>query len=259
LKRSKTIENQKTIIVLFSYLLFLKITIAPLCLLLAYQFYQEKKTRLFLLITTSAFVVLWIAKNTVLTGYPFFSIVYFKYSCDWLVPETLVNYFNTSIKNHEFASIPNYKHLSVFDRFSFWIKFDGINGIFNKGILVLFLIAPFTKKIKTVFEYKVLYILLAIHFIVVFLSSPQFRFFLIEFIFLTALVFSDLVSKLNLKYSVVKTILLIAAILPIVSIYFINLKSLTKNKHNQQFEKLYFSQVFLPEKNSKYALSLIHI
>jgi len=253
LKPSKTIENQKIIIVLFAYLLFLKITIAPLGLLLVYQFYQERKIRFFLLITILIFTVLWIAKNTILTGYPLFSMVNIKYPCDWIVPETLVNDFNSSIENHEFSSVSKFKNLSVLEKFFIWIQLDGINRIFNIGILLLFFIAPFTKKIRTVFEYKVLYLLLFIHFIIVFLLSPQFRFFLAEFIFLTVLVFSDVLNKLKINYQLVKTILLMVALLPIISIYFIDLKSLTKNKHLQEFEKISLSQILLPEKNSKYS------
>lgn len=253
LKIAKTIENQKIIIILFIYLIYLKITIAPLCLLLLYQFYQEKKIRLFLLITIIIFNVLWIAKNTILTGYPLFSVIYFHYSCDWMVPEIVVNAFNHSIQNHEFSLISNLKNLSNFEKLSIWIQLDGINRIFNIGILLLFFVAPFTKNIRSIFEYKVLYLLLLIHFIVVVLTSPQFRFFLVEFIFLTALVFSDILNKLKINYQLVKGIVLISAALPVISIYFIDLKSLTKNKYNQEFEKISLSQILIPEKNSKFS------
>lgn len=253
LKTSQTIDNQKTIVLLFIYLVFLKITIAPLFLLLLYQFYQIKKTRSFLLITLFIFTILWIAKNTILTGYPLFSLVYIQYPADWTVPEKLVNVFNESIKNHEFVSVSNLNNLSVIEKFSIWIKFDGINRIFNVGIILLFFLALFTKKIGSVLEYKLLYLLLFIHFIVVFLSSPQFRFFLVEFIFLTVLVFSDILNKLKINYRFIKATLFIGVLLPVISIYFINLKSLTKNKYNQEFEKISLSQVLLPEKNSKYS------
>jgi hypothetical protein len=253
LKTTKTIENQKIIIVLLTYLMFLKITIVPLCLLLIYQFYQEKKIRIFLVTTIFIFTIIWITKNTILTGYPIFSVIYFHYSCDWVVPEILVNSFNHSIQNHEFSSVSNFKNLSILEKFSIWIQLEGINRIFNIGIILLFFVAPFTKNIRTVFEYKVLYLLLLIHFIVVFLSSPQFRFFLLEFIFLTALVFSDVLNKLKINYQLVKGILVISAAMPVISIYFIDLKTLTKNKYNQEFEKISLSQIFLPEKNSKYS------
>ncbi len=253
LKTTKTIDNQKIIIVLFVYLVFIKITIAPLSLLLLYHYYQEKKIRIFLLVTIAIFSILWIAKNTILTGYPLFSVVYIYSSCDWIVPEKLVNVFNYSIKNHEFLSVSRLKNLSVLEKFSMWIQFDGINRIFNVGIILLFFLALFTKKIRCFFEYKILYLLLLIHFVVVFLSSPQFRFFLVEFIFLTVLVFSDILNKLKINYQIVKATLFISVILPVISIYFINLKSLTKNKHNQEFEKISLSQIFLPEKNSIYS------
>jgi hypothetical protein len=253
LKTTKTIDNQKIIILLFVYLVFLKITIAPLSFLLLYQYYQEKKTRIFLLITVFIFTVLWMAKNTILTGYPLFSMIFIHFSCDWIVPEKLVNVFNYSIKNHEFTSVSNFKNLSVLEKFYIWVQFGGINRIFNVGILLLFLVAPFTKMIRTFFEYKVMYLLLLIHFVVVFLLSPQFRFFLAEFIFLTVLVFSDILNKLKVNYQIVKATLFISVMLPVISIYLIDLKSLTKNKHNQEFEKISFSQIFIPEKNSKYS------
>ena len=47
-------------------------------------------------------------------------------------------------------------------------------------------------------------------------------------------------------------ILFISVISPIFLIYFINLKSLTENKFNQEAEKLSWQQIYLPEPNTKF-------
>lgn len=252
LKENKTIEDIKTIILLFVFLCFIKITIAPLGLLLLFLFYKEQKGIVFCFIISLTFGILWMAKNIILTGYPLYPFDYLSIRTDWSVPVKLVENINNMIKNHEFLQIKNYKSLSVFEKFMIWIRFGGINSIFNKGIILLFLLVPFVKKIRTITRYKVLYLVLLVHFIFVFIISPQFRFFLAEFIFLASLLLSEIINRLKINYRIVNYGLISAVILPLFLIYFIDLKSLTDNKLNQDSEKISWKQVYLPEKNSKY-------
>lgn len=253
LEEEKKAETIKIITILLAYLTFIKITILPLGLLLIYLFYKEKKDRVFIAATLFIFGFLWVAKNSILTGYPLYSLTCFPLDCDWVVPEKLIENINYSIRNHEFLGITGFKNISLFEKFIIWIQFDGINRVFNVGIVVLFLIAPFTKKIWQNTGYRILYLLLLVHFITIFMLSPQFRFFLAEFIFLSALVCSDILNRLKINQQLIKVTLTVAVLLPVFLIYFINLKSLTTNKLNQDFEKISFSQIYLPEKNSKYS------
>jgi hypothetical protein len=249
---NKTADDIKIIVLLFVFLAFIKITIAPLGLLLIFLFWREKRGAGFFITTSFVFGSLWMAKNIFLSGYPLYPFAHFPIDLDWTVPKKVLVDFNHIVKNHEFLAISHFADLSYWDKFLLWMQFGGINGIFNKGIVLLFALAPFTQKMRTIFEYRLLYVALLIHFITIFLMSPQFRFFLPEFIFLSALVLSDILNRMKTHPKWVASGLLAAAFLPVFAIYFINLKSLTTNRLNQDPEKVSWQQLYLPEKNSKF-------
>jgi hypothetical protein len=132
------------------------------------------------------------------------------------------------------------------------MSFGGINGIFNKGIIVLLLVFPFLNLFRNYLQYRILYICILMHFITIYFISPQFRFFLIDFIFLASVTLAEIVIFLKLKIKQLELLLLIPIITPIFLIYFIDLKSLTENKYNQQAEKVSWQQIYLPAQNSKF-------
>jgi hypothetical protein len=252
LKEQKSIDDIKIISLLFLYLVFIKITILPLGLLFVFLFYEEKKGLVFFVFSSVFTFSLWALKNYILTGYLLFPFDILAIDCDWLVPSKLVNNLNNMIKNHEFLVVKNYKILSLIDKFKLWIQFKGINSIFNKGIILLFLITPFTKKMQSNYNYKLLYVTLLFFFIIVFIVSPQFRFFLAAFLFLATVLLSDIFNRLKINASTFLALLLVAVLLPLITNYIVDLKSLTANKLNQQTDKINFTQLLLPEQNSKY-------
>lgn len=252
-KEEKTFGEIKYIMLLGIFLLFIKMSIAPLALLLVFLWIKERKGLTFLTVSGSVFGIIWVLKNTILTGYPLFPFSGLAVDFDWTVPKELVNNINEVIRDHEFLKIPNYKQLSFVEKFLIWIQFGGINSIFNKGIIVLFVVAPFTQKFKTIKAYRILYFLLLIHFAFILIVSPQFRFFLPEFIFLSALVISDIANRIKIKSQTTQWIVIAAAVLPLILIQLIDLKSLTDNKFNQHSETINSAMILLPSKNSKYA------
>lgn len=252
LKNEITKNEIKIIILLFLFLCFAKITIAPFGLLIFYLIYNDKKQILFFLLSGLVFGILWILKNTILNGFPFYSLSFLSYKCDWIVPEKLMESLNFMIQNHEFIGINNFQNLTIFEKFKIWLSFGGINGIFNKGIIMLFFIIPFLKIFRKNMKLRVLYVFILIHFITVYFLSPQFRFFLIDFIFLASVTLAQIIHFLKLTLKQVEIILISSAILPVFFIYLIDLNSLTENKFNQETDKLSWQQIYLPEKNSKF-------
>jgi hypothetical protein len=252
LKEQLPDQEIKTTLILFLFLCFIKITIAPIGLLIFYLIYKDKKQTVFFLCSGLVFGILWVLKNTILTGFPFYSFSFLPYPCDWIVPKKLVASLNFMIQNHEFLGIPGFKNLSIVEKFKIWFGFGGINGIFNKGIVALFIVVPFLKIFRENLKFKILYFFIEIHFLSVYFLSPQFRFFLIDFVFLASIVFLEIVNYLEIKIKQVEIILLIGVILPVFIIYFIDLKNLTENKFNQKAEKLSWQQIYLPEENSKF-------
>jgi hypothetical protein len=82
--------------------------------------------------------------------------------------------------------------------------------------------------------------------------SPQFRFFLAEFIFLTAILCAESSNYFTKSPIPVFSALIAAALFPIVVLFAGDFKNLTDNKFNQQAEDVKFSQLRVPEKNTKY-------
>ena len=251
-QEQKSLTDIKIISLIFLYLVFIKITILPVGLLFLFLFYKEKKGLMFFVLTSLFTFTLWALKNYILSGYFLFPFDILAIDCDWLVPSKLVNNLNDMIKNHEFLAVKNYQILSLVEKFILWIQFKGIDSIFNKGIILLFLITPFTKNIQSNNNYKLLYLTILFFFIIVFIISPQFRFFLAAFLFLSTILLSDIFNRLKIQANTFLTLLLVAVLLPLITNYIIDLKSLTSNKLNQQADKISVTQLLLPEQNSKY-------
>lgn len=252
LKKEITSNENKIVIHLFLFLCFIKITIAPIGLLILYLIYKDKKHIYFFLVSSSIFGILWISKNIILTGFPFYSFTFLPFECDWIVPKKLLNSINFMIQNHEFLGITDFQNLSMTEKFKIWFNFAGINGIFNKGIIVLFLVVPFLKTFRKNVKFRFLFTFVLIHFLTVYFLSPQFRFFLVDFVFLTAIILAEIANFLTLKIKQLEMIFIVSAISPLFLIYFINLKSLTENKFNQDTEKVSWQQIYMPEQNSKF-------
>ena len=91
-----------------------------------------------------------------------------------------------------------------------------------------------------------------LHFIIVFLVSPQFRFFMPEFIFLSVILLADIFNRIKIEPKFVNLLLLASVILPLLISFFGDFKALTSNKFNQEETSVKPSQLYLPELNSRY-------
>ena len=72
-----------------------------------------------------------------------------------------------------------------------WLNLSGLNRIFNFGMLMLFLLTLFTKDFRKLKLFRILYLVIVIHFFVLLFTSPQFRYFLPEFMFFTVLIVAN--------------------------------------------------------------------
>ncbi|WP_298152817.1 hypothetical protein [Flavobacterium sp.] len=244
-------RNARSNALFIIYLIFVKITVVPLLFLVLWSVYKSRKESLFLILSSLLFFTLWVAKNTVLFGYPLFPTSLFAVNADWKIPEALLNNLNNAIRNHEFMTLKGYETFSVMDKFLIWIRFGGINSVFNKGILVLFAVVVFIPRMR--FErFRALYVVLLLHFVTVFLVSPQFRFFLIDFIFLAAVLAEALFQRLRIKEMSLRVMVFLSVLLPFFTVYIIDFKLMTSNKLNLSIEKPRWTQLYLPYPNSRY-------
>ena len=105
--------------------------------------------------------------------------------------------------------------------------------MFNYGMLLLFITALFTKEFRFMIKYKILYFVLLIHFVLLLLTSPQFRFFLPEFVFLFVLVLRFLISYFKINFKSIQFALFTLSLLPLFIVEFVDFKYFTQNKFHQ--------------------------
>lgn len=253
LEKENNLSNFKIIIILFLFLFFIKITIAPIGLLILFILAIDKKRIWFFVSFSIVITMVLILKNIIITGYPFFPFNFSAVNVDWRIPESLLNFISDTTKKAGYFKGNFIKNPTLFTKLSSWFQLGGINRLFNNGILLLFVLVPFTREFKLNIKYKRLYFILIIHFIILLFTSPQFRFFLPEFVFLFVLFLQFIINYFKISFQIIRLLLLTAILFPLLLVEFVNYKIFTQNKLHQTKSDYQWSQIFIPEKNSKYS------
>ncbi len=244
-------KNLKTAMLFFVFLVFIKITIAPLVLLLFFWKKDLKDWR-YLGFTGLFFGMLWMIKNAILSGYPLYPFSYFSLDVDWLVPEDILLFVARITENSGYFVDNPIEPSSLLHKLKSWILLGGIAGFFNKVVLFLFVLFPFTNSFKNQKQFKTLYFILLIHFVLLLFTSPQFRFFLPEILFFAAVLISEIITARDKKNKLNKWIVLSGVALPILFLFPINLDSLTSNINHQKTDSFEIEQLLYPKPISKF-------
>lgn len=253
LDKEDSLDNFKIVTLLFLNLLFIKITIAPFGLLIIYLLHFDKKRISFLFTSGTLIAIILLLKNAIITGYPLYPFDILPLHTDWKVPEEVIKFISDYTKREGYSQDESFYNPSLLINLKSWLLLEGINRFFNFGILLLFVFGLFIIKFQKQIKYKILFLILVFHFIILLLTSPQFRFFLPEFVFLSVLTVSFVLKYFKLKIPFIRFSLFAIIIFPLISIEFINYKYLTTNIHHQQKKTYSWHQILIPEKNSKYA------
>lgn len=252
LEKENNLSNFKISTIFLLSLFFIKITIAPFGLLLLFILNNEKKRILFFGVCSSLFITVLILKNIIITGYPLYPTSFCKVNVDWRIPEETLDFISSATINSGYFKGVIIKNSSLLIKLKSWILMPGINRIFNIGMVLLFIVTPFIKEFKSNRKIKVVYFVLMIHFVLLLLSSPQFRFFLPEFVFLFVLILNAIFHKINIEMNSIRVLLMLLILVPLILIEFVDYKNFTNNKLHQSKSKVNLGQLNIPEKNSKY-------
>lgn len=243
-------SHYRLAVLLFFFMAFIKITIVPLGLIFIIYAHKKPGRIYFFSLISISIGLLWIIKNIIISGYPLYPFTFLKTGYDWAIPSEIINHFNTIGVKDVYGV---YNATSFTSKLSSWFFLKGLSGIFNKLIVLLFIIVPFFKIIRSNIKYKIVYITLLVHFIILLFTSPQFRFFLPEIFFFTALLLSELLTTFKERqYTLYKISLSVACVAVVFSFIALDTTSLTDNKHHQSARQIKLSQLYLPEENSKY-------
>ena len=215
---SITAEAFNLIVILVLFIIYSKITAFPIIILPIFLVLLNFKKLISKIkisgILTLLVLSLFIAKNVILSGYPLFPSFYFKdfIALDYTLPTEVQNFWFTPAKLYDVAvsstEFHQSSHFFIFIKWLFSLKLD---SVFNGITIALLLITPiFLWRFKNKISYWILYLTMVLQLVLLFLSSPQYRFILHFVLFFGLVLISHfLKSKKKIVY------LLFASLIPI--------------------------------------------
>lgn len=242
-----------TILVLFS--IFIKTTSIILVLIILVLFIKHYKILIQKItqpvIISLLVLSLFLIKNTITSGYPLFPSVVNPFSFDFQIPAPIAHFYYDETRRAAFSLTENqYNSLNTFEIFKVWISRSGLHGIFNKAILFLLAIIPiFIFKFFNKKSFWVLYGILFSQMILLFLSSPQYRFFINAILLFCFLIAACI---LNTKRKILISLYLSLLILTVLIMTPLNLSFFTNNIYLKNNSTFSLNEIIFPYKNSKF-------
>ncbi|SMC78223.1 LIC_10190 family membrane protein [Moheibacter sediminis] len=197
--------------------------------------------------------ILFITKNYIITGYPLypFNILGKFLTPDWQVPESLQSLYVqiTNDSGWKHISPRELKHHNFQDKLIAWtIENKGLELIFNNLFLIILILFPFIAKKEK--SFWLIWGIAVINLIMLFLTSPQYRFFF-HFMIALSLISFAIISLKN--SNLVQGFIMMSILIAFVSL-FLNFKIIKVNSQPQPFNSFEAKQIIIPHENSRYKL-----
>lgn len=197
---------------------------------------------------------LFMAKNTLITGYQLYPLQALKlFNLDYRVPkEVMTLVFNETKLNGYYMTLEQYNTMSSYAIMKNWLYTSPIDSLFNGMTLIILLITPLILyKFYNKKENWIIYSVTLIHLILMFLSSPQYRYFIHFILFFELLLISLFVIR---KKTV--NLLLFSSLIPVIIVVYLpfDFSGITTNKliaHNNYFS---IKNSIEPAENSKFII-----
>lgn len=237
----------RTAFTLFVFLVFVKVTIAPMALLFLFWPDAKKHTAFVFAIGIPALLI-WVAKNVILTGYPLYPILSFETGVKWQLP------IQVPAIIHEISNVAVYNSGSGIPfsaRLWKWLMDVGVDGLMNKLAVVLFLIMPIFRKIRSDKRYLVIYGCFLVHFTILLFVSPQFRFFLPELLFFCAFIGNEALNAFKNRRDVYNTVMAAGCLTPLLLLFSHQSPMARISRTLAPDKGLEVSQLFIPEPNTR--------
>jgi hypothetical protein len=254
-------EDFNLIVILVLYLIYIKSTmltliVIPLILLLVHYKYLSKYI-LTPAILTVIIVSLFIIKNMIICGSPIFpSKLSNMWSMDYAIPDSIENFYYNLIKhNGYFATADQYNSMSAFELFVRWLRLPKLHGLFNSYSFLLVLVVPFfIYKFQNKESLWALYAIMILQLFLLFLTSPQYRFFLNFVLF-----FSLFCLVYILKGEKTIKPLIALSLIPLMIVLFLslNLNKLSTNDYMKKSSSFSAENIIFPHENTRNKTSFI--
>ena len=216
--------------------------------------YKSLKESLFSVVSMASLVlILFVLKNTILTGYPLFPLLCFRMGeLDYTVPTIIMDFFfSKSMLNSFYIDNSVFQNASLLDLVKHYFLHNGMVGYI--GIISLFelLITPVVI-IKNRLPKSIWNIYFAFISLVVLLifSSPQYRFYVYFVLFFLLLLLSTWLSNPKWILRFYTLSMIVVAVLVFVPMSF---GSLTTNALLTQNSTFHLKNIAIPEPNTRWS------
>ncbi len=249
-------SNYLILFILGVFAVFIKVTAVFIILFPIILYLRDRKKiredLLQLSIISGVAFILFISKNSIITGYPLYPIASFRLTdADWLLPLPLQEYLVETTKHYAFFLTPTeYENSTLLQRILHWFKLPKLHGLFNTAMCGVLFIFPF---IIWKSNYKkpitILYITSVVQLLFLWLTSPQYRFFF-GFLMLLSLCIAALCIT---KEKVIKLGLALATIAIAIPLFIpFNLSNLTENEFQLGLSVFTPEYLITPHPKTKY-------
>ena len=244
-----------TLLALFAF--YCKVTALVLLLfpmIFAIKHFQHLKKKILSLLFVSCFVLLlFVIKNCLLTGYPFFPFLFARMDVlDYSVPSEIMNFFFSKSMMNSFY-IPNniFDGASVLEIVKQYFLYSGLCGYVGiVTVVTLFIIPVIIIKKQLPQSLWTIYAVFIVLILLLTFSSPQYRFYVYFTLFFLMLILSLWITNQKWIFRLYTLSLIVVTILVTVPLSY---KSLTKNDWLSTNCTLHWRNIFIPEPNSKWA------
>lgn len=254
-----TSRKESNISMLFAlgvFAIFIKVTAVFLIIfpVIIYVKNRElaRKDLLKLSVISGIAFILFVIKNSIISGYPLYPIASFRLTnMNWTVPVQLQEYLVETTKYYAFFLTPEeYENSTLVQRIIHWLKLPKLHGLFNMAMCTVLLLFPFfIKKVSFKKPLYILYIISILQFLFLWLTSPQYRFYLGFFILLAL----TMIALCITKESIIKIGITLATLAVAVPLFIpISLNTLTENEFQLSLSVFSPDYLITPHPNTKY-------
>lgn len=249
-------DSFSIISILAVFAVFIKVTavillLFPLICLLR-DFALLKRQFIKITLVGSLVLLLFVLKNTMLTGYPLFPLLCLRIdSFDYTVPGIIMDFFFSKSMLHSFY-YPNstFETASFLDIVKQYFTHNGLSGYIGIVSVLLLLITPVAiiKKRLPRQTWVVYFSFIALG-VLLCLSSPQYRFYVYFSLFFLLLLLSLWITNERWIISLIGISMVLVTALVFIPMSY---NKLTENKLLVQNSTFGFKDILIPEPNSKW-------
>ncbi|MFC4634364.1 LIC_10190 family membrane protein [Dokdonia ponticola] len=258
-----TSSETSTISLLFAlgvFAIFIKVTAVFLILFPVILYAKNRKLLkqdfLKLILISGITFILFVIKNSIISGYPLYPIASFRLTnVDWILPIALQEYLVETTKHYAFFLTPEeYQNTTFMQRVIHWLRLPKLHGLFNVSMCIALVIFPFLiRKIRFKKPLYILYFISSAQLLFLWLTSPQYRFFLGFFMLLVLTIITVCITK-KILVKIGITIATVAIAIPLFIPF--NLNALTENEFQLRLSVFSMDYLIKPHPNTKYTQAI---